>query len=286
MEKRAAEVGILLALGWRPAQVRRLLLLEGAAIAIAGGLLGVAGGVLYAQGILCGLTTLWRAAVAESPLQFHVTAETLVGRRHRRHHRSAPLSSGWRCAARPNGPRANCSNRATKWNGEMSAAKPRRRWAGMVAVVSGLGALAMVGGALAKHDTADVEAFFGGGALLLIAGIAAAACWFRALGARAASRPLTLAGLGVRGCARQRNRSLAIVALLASGAFLIVAVQANKLDARQDGLRRGSGTGGFAFIGESALPIVQDLNTKAGREFFGLDENSLQGVSGRLVPRA
>jgi putative ABC transport system permease protein len=75
------------------------------------------------------------------------------------------------------------------------------------------------------------------------------------------------------------NRSLAIVALLASGAFLIAAVQANKLDATRDSGKRTSGTGGFAFIGESALPIVQDLNTKAGREFFGLDENSLKGVS-------
>jgi putative ABC transport system permease protein len=40
-----------------------------------------------------------------------------------------------------------------------------------------------------------------------------------------------------------------------------------------------SGTGGFAFIGESALPIVQDLNTGAGREFFGLDAARLSGVS-------
>ena len=109
----------------------------------------------------------------------------------------------------------------------------------------------------------------------LIAGVAAAAFWFRALAARAASRPLTLAGLGFRGCARQRNRSVAVVALLASRSFLIVAVQANKLDARTTRQRRGSGTGGFAFIGESALPIVQDLNTKAGREFFALDENNL-----------
>ena len=43
-----------------------------------------------------------------------------------------------------------------------------------------------------------------------------------------------------------------------------------------------SGTGGFAFIGQSALPIVQDLNSKAGRDFFALDEKSLQGVE--VVP--
>ncbi len=36
LEKRATEIGILLAVGWRSAQVRRLLLLEGAAIAAVG----------------------------------------------------------------------------------------------------------------------------------------------------------------------------------------------------------------------------------------------------------
>jgi hypothetical protein len=123
-----------------------------------------------------------------------------------------------------------------------------------------------------------VEAFFGGGALLLIAGIAGAAVWFRSLAEGRVSKPLSLAELGMRGCARQRKRSLATVALLASGSFLIIAVEANKLDARQDSGARSSGTGGFALIGESAFPVMQDLNTKAGREFFGLSETSLEHV--------
>jgi putative ABC transport system permease protein len=109
--------------------------------------------------------------------------------------------------------------------------------------------------------------------------VAAAAVWFRLLAARSDSHPLTLFSLGVRGCTRRRNRSLATVALLASGAFLIASVGANKLDATRDSGKRSSGTGGFACIGESALPIVQDLNTKAGREFFGLDEKSLKNVA-------
>ena len=78
LERRATEIGVLLAVGWRPAQVRRLLLLEGAAIAAIGGVLGVAGGIFYAKAILFGLVTLWSAAVAESPLHFHVTAQTLA----------------------------------------------------------------------------------------------------------------------------------------------------------------------------------------------------------------
>jgi putative ABC transport system permease protein len=42
---------------------------------------------------------------------------------------------------------------------------------------------------------------------------------------------------------------------------------------------RSSGTGRFALIGESSLPVSQDLNTTAGLEFFGLGIEDLEAVS-------
>jgi hypothetical protein len=86
----------------------------------------------------------------------------------------------------------------------------------------------------------------------------------------------------VRGCARRRKRSLATVALLACGTFLIVAIGVFRLDANRDATKRDSGTGGFALIGEATMPVVQDLNTKPGREFFGLGADYLAGVN--VVP--
>lgn len=50
------------------------------------------------------------------------------------------------------------------------------------------------------------------------------------------------------------------------------------MDADRDATRRSSGTGGFALIGEATLPVFQDLNTKAGRDFLGLDDRDLKGV--------
>jgi ABC-type lipoprotein release transport system permease subunit len=272
LERRAAETGLLLAVGWRPAQVRRLLLLEGAVIAAAGGALGVAGGILYARAILFGLVTMWRAAVAESPLQFHVTAQTLAAGGFS----GILISMGviW-LAARGQArlPARELLEQGGELERETGGAKRRRPWAGWIALAGGLGAAALVVAALVRRDTADAMSFFGAGSLLLISGLAGVSVWLRALSAGAVSRPLTLAGLGARGCSRRSRRSLAIVALLAAGTFLIAAVQANKLDATRDSGRRASGTGGFAFIGESSLPIVEDLNTKAGRAFFALDEN-------------
>jgi len=86
---------------------------------------------------------------------------------------------------------------------------------------------------------------------------------------------LSIGSLGLRGCARRSKRSLATVGLLASGSFLIISIGAFRLDAGAGALKRSSGTGGFALIGESSLPIVQDLNSKAGQEFFGLNPADL-----------
>jgi len=277
LEQRSTEIGILLAVGWRPGQVRRLLLLEGALVAIAGGILGVAGGVLYAKAILFGLLNLWSAAVAESPLQFHVTAQTLaIGGVSGVVISMAVVWLAVRSQAR------RPARELLEQGAELERQSPSikgRRWPQWLALAGALAALAIVASSLARHDTSDVESFFSAGSLLLISGVAAVAVWLRILAVRALSHPLSLVALGVRGCARQPKRSLAIVGLLAAGAFLIAAVQANKLDATRDAASRSSGTGGFALIGESALPIVQDLNTPSARQFFALDSNLFKNVA-------
>src|SRR5262249_51750618 len=115
---------------------------------------------------------------------------------------------------------------------------------------------------------------------LLVAGfLAGASLLLTALDRSEFSRRLSLVALGLRGCTRRRSRSLASVALLACGSFLIVAVGANRLEAGRDATKRFSGTGGFALLGEATLPVVRDLNTRAGRDFYNLSEASMQGVS-------
>ncbi|MBN2328302.1 MAG: hypothetical protein JXR73_14235, partial [Candidatus Omnitrophica bacterium] len=58
--------------------------------------------------------------------------------------------------------------------------------------------------------------------------------------------------------------------LLACGSFLVIAVGANRQDPRAGVESRSSGTGGFAFWGETTLPLLHDLNTDEGCNFFGL----------------
>lgn len=78
VERRGREIGLLLAVGYTLARVRRRLLAEGAIVAAAGIALGLAGAVGYAWLMIAGLRTLWRGAVGSSALELHVTPLSLA----------------------------------------------------------------------------------------------------------------------------------------------------------------------------------------------------------------
>ncbi len=182
-------------------------------------------------------------------------------------------------------------------SGESGVKPPHSKWLAFVALVS---AVALVGWAMATGDTSNAGIFFGAGALVLIAGLSFASAWFAKLtddpltpslspsdgekvsAGRVRGHVLTLGSLGLRGCMRRRKRSLGTMAMLACGSFLIVSIGVFRLDANRDASQRSSGTGGFALIGETTMPVVQDLNSASGRDFFALNEADLLGV--QVVP--
>jgi hypothetical protein len=147
-------------------------------------------------------------------------------------------------------------------------------------------ALGLVGWALMTGEMTNAGIFFGAGALVLLSGLTAMSWWLtrNSIMQTGTTRALhlTVPLLIVRGLARRRSRSVATAALLACGAFLIFSIGVFRLDATRDATARSAGTGGFALIGESTVPVVKDLNTTAGREFFALDDNRMENVT--LVP--
>jgi hypothetical protein len=125
-------------------------------------------------------------------------------------------------------------------------------------------------------------AFFSAGALLLIAGFLAAYRWLKSL-ETGAMQLHDIRGLGVRNAARRAARSMTIIMVLASGVFIVVAVDSFRQRASaSQSFNRLSGTGGFALVGESSLPIYDDLNAQQGRQSFGLDDRVMEDV--RIVP--
>src|SRR5690606_40252646 len=78
LEQRLPEIGTLLAVGFRPRQVRRLWLGEALMLALVGGLIGVIAGFGYAVLMIRGLTTIWSDAVAGARLDFHATPASIA----------------------------------------------------------------------------------------------------------------------------------------------------------------------------------------------------------------
>lgn len=281
VEQRATELGTLLALGFRPRQAGGLLLLESGLVALAGCVLGAWGGIRYAKVILHGLSTVWSQAVGGAALSYHAEPATLATGI-----ASAALVSWltlWLALRRHlRVPARQLLAEGAAETAEWTAGAQRGRRAKWLALVCVVGALAMAGGALARQDTADAELFFSAGALLLIGGLAGASAWLRWLAGSESAAKMSLRGLGIRGVTRRRRRSLAVVGLLACGSFLVASIGVFRLDAVRGADRRDSGTGGFALIGSATQPVIQDLNSAAGRDAYGLNTNTLAGVT--VVP--
>ncbi len=259
--QRPAETGLLRALGFAPACIRWLVLGEGFTIAALGTALGVIGGVAYAKLALHGLATVWRGAVGAAQFLYHAEPATLAAGAGAC--LAAAVLAMW-LAQRRLMARAPSELLA----GADALSGRRGLWLG---VLAGAGAIALL-------PMRNAEAFFGAGACLLTAGIGFSQWWLARLAEPAAARKASLQQLGRRNATRRPGRSLTTISVLASGVFLLVAVNAFHQNARPD----APGTGGFALFAQSALPVYDDLNSTAGREVFGLSNEILEGTE--IVP--
>ncbi|HEV3005452.1 MAG TPA: ABC transporter permease, partial [Pirellulales bacterium] len=281
LERRASEIGTLLATGFSVRQVRLLLLAEGTIVAMAGGALGLAAGTGYAWLMLAGLRSpgWWLAAVSTPFLQLYVTGRSLfVG------YASGVIVSSlaivwtlWRMSR--TSVRRLLANQASE-SGQFAVRRPRMSrilgWTSLAA------ALAIGVAAQRLSGEAQAGAFFGSGALVLTALLAL--CWARLrsgqTGALVAPGSSGVTRLAVRNGTRNPGRSTLTIGLVGAAIFLIVAVSAFRLDPPDAVTRRTSGSGGFALFAESDQPLYHNLNTPGGREELGFeaaDEKLLAG---------
>jgi ABC-type antimicrobial peptide transport system permease subunit len=265
IDRRADEVGLLLAVGYRRATVQRLLLGEGCVLAAAGAVVGTCLAMLYARLLLQLLVALWPGQTLQSFLRPHFTPLSLVVGASGAFLVSV-LTIIWSVFSL--GRVAPSALLAGQMPGEgAELGRRRRRWSWWIAgaaVVCAFGLLAS-SGRVQDHEMRAMT-FFGSGSLLLLACLAALSGWMRSTRSRTVEGhgPASVARLGIRNAARHPGRSLLTAGLLASAAFLLVAVEAfrRRVDAHEAVMQAN---GGFALVGESDLPLFRDLNSEEGR---------------------
>jgi ABC-type antimicrobial peptide transport system permease subunit len=267
IDRRASEIGLLMASGYRVRTVRRLLLAEGMTLAFFGALIGLVGAIGYAALMLKLLADLWPSGEVASFLELHVTGQSLLIGFVAAMAVSA-LTIWWAVRVlRKVAPSALIAGVTTE-DGAI-AVTPHSRKRRILLYGSLLcGIVSVVAGLFVRDHEAQAGSFFTGGLLLLTAALTAVWSWVKAPhhATIAPGEPFAVARLGGRSAVRNPTRSLLTAALLASAAFLLVAVESFRRSPDAEFLAKNGGSGGFALVGESDLPIYQDPNTGPGRQ--------------------
>ncbi len=269
IEGRAREVGLLLAAGFSPRRLRRLLTGEALTVATAGAAVGAAAGVGYAALMIHGLNTWWVDATSEPFLALHITPRSIV----------SGLAAGLAVAAF-----------TMAWSLRRFARLPARqllagehqpplalraasRWSSVWLPTACLLAAFGLGVAAVRFEgEAQAGAFFGGGALALVGILAAARGKLRESSASAPTS-LSLSGLALRNARRNPSRTMLSLALAATASFLIVALSAFRLAPTE------RGTGGFDLLATADLPLHYDLDAPEGRKRLGFSEEQSEQLA-------
>jgi putative ABC transport system permease protein len=288
IEQRAREVGTLQAIGFSDSGIRRLFLVEGVLLASLGSLLGVVGAIGYAALLMHGLRTWWVGAVGTTSLALHVSwSSMIVGA-------LGGILAAVVCiffTLRRLGRSSTRSLLAGSLTEEISrkGAKTQRRSLRLFALLRATSVaivLTMLGVALllagSFHLIPQAGAFFGSGVVLLVAAVCYVSTWLRRKTRKAIQGGgwWSITRLGFRNATFRPGRTVLCITLIASAAFIIVAVDSFRRSSVSAADKK-SGTGGFPLLAESLLPIVHDANTLAGREALNLntDEATLKNLS-------
>jgi putative ABC transport system permease protein len=283
VDSRAAELGITLAVGFRRRLLRRMMLIEGGCVALAGALAGVLVGIAYAWLMLVGLKTWWLGAISTPFLELYVRPES--------------LAIGYLCGVLVSLATIVWALRQTRrvsvrrlLAGQVEEARMlvhrNAGWAGWIAAALAIAAaaIAIFGARLGGESQAG--AFFSAGALILVAGLIGVWQFLRNdshgsfIGGRSA-----LLQLAIRNGGRHPLRSTLTIGLTAAACFLIIAVSAFQLAPPSQGPTFDSGDGGFGLIAQADQPIYQNLNSPDAQYELGFSEAAIQAVkNAKLFP--
>ena len=287
VEQRSREIGLLEAIGFPGALIRRLFIREGMILAAAGGVIGVVGALIYGWLMMFGLRTWWVDAVGTTMLTLHVSTISLgFGF-------SGGIVTAIGCivltlrglkTVSPRSLLAGSVEKKKEKKFEIRNSKFEVVFLAAIAFASlGILLLVLAGGKI----IGQVAGFFGAGTSLLIALLCLQSRWLRrgrsGIIRRTGWQPVSK--LGLRNATTRPGRSVLCIALIASATFVIVAVDAFRRESPGSLTDKRSGAGGFPLMAESLLPIAHDPNSEPGRDALNLTADSNPSLGNAHIER-
>ncbi|MFO7973021.1 MAG: FtsX-like permease family protein [Candidatus Hydrogenedentota bacterium] len=257
VQQRASEMGVLLAMGFRPRHIRALFLTEASASAILGAGVGAAASTVYTRILIYGLSHYWQGAVAHTHILYYAAPGTV-------------FTGGAVSLVCALGAMAIAMWRQTRhrprelltmdFSQEIARTTPKRRrtlrlWPPVTGSFVAIGLSAY---ALAANVAEVALVFFGAGALLLLSGVGLLRYLLGRMTSQGSVDHLTFTSLSLENASRRRGRSLSVAALLATGSFLVLAVSSMQHDITAHADKRFAGTGGFELFAETTVPLTEN----------------------------
>ena len=256
-QKRATEMGTLLAVGFSRKRVAKIWMIEMLGICLIGSLMGVLLGVGYAAVMIYGLKTWWLGAITTPFLKMHIRPITL------------PLGLGMglaSCAitillsvrsARKQSVRGLLAGVLSRDTTGSHIASSKRITA-IIGICSVSAVVLTLLAATLWAGESQAGAFMGSGFLILIAALLAIYRWVSRLG-RDDSDVLSLTRLAFTNAGRNPLRSTLTIGLVAVASFLILAISAFRLSPTEQG------TAGFNYLATTSSPIFANLDSESGQ---------------------
>lgn len=257
VQGRAAEVGLMQAVGIDAKRVTGIWLREMVLVCLLGSLFGVAVGVGYGRLMIYGLKTWWVGAISTPFLRLSISPLCLL----------IGMSSGalicWATiwwSLRQMRRQSVCQLLAGQLeNSDEAPARSLPGGAGLaVTALLVIGAVVLLAGAFGLSGDARSGAFMGAGFLILAAALTTVFGWLKSSQSQV-GKAIDLRKLALISARRHPLRSVLTIGLVSVASFLIVAVSSFRLTPSE------LGTGGFEFVATSSRPLFADLNTENGQ---------------------
>ena len=273
LQNRMHEVGVFMSLGFKKNQIIGLRFSESIFTIIIASIVGGLLGIIYNTIIVSGLNTVWNDAIHADLIEVIIFPSTiitgiLIGI-------IISLLSIYIVTAR-----VLKKNIIGVIREQKISINNSFNWLIISVTIIGIfGSLGIIAMSLSGFLKLNSSTMLLAGFLFLVGCIAMIAGQLRRYTHQNNSGDIGLWLLAVKNATRNKSRSIAVITLLAIGTFTIIVTGANRLTFSGLENERNSGTGGFNLWIENTIPILQNLNTKIGKEQFGLiDENILDDV--------
>ena len=276
VEQRGREVGLLRSVGFTPAILRRLYLIEGLVLSSVGAVIGVGGGLGYAWLLVTALGTWWVDAVGTTAMSLHVSSLSVAAGA------AGGIVAAMMCIWATLRGLASVSERRLL-AGQLAAetvggTRGQKRLAGVASIL--LGAVGVL--LIAAAGTGWLEraaGFFGAGMAIL----AASLCYLMVRFRRPSEKMLAGQGwwpvsrLGLRNATFRPARSVTAIGMIASATFILISVDAFRRDTITN-IGSNSGLGGYTVLVDSLLPLFQDPARIDSQALLGLGGFESVGV--------